>query len=436
MSMVCSDIYLERQKPTFGEILFAVFVLFFSTGAIVPLVRKESGVIFDPVHGDLVLQGLWLVLYGITFFLMFKHFRQVAPAACRDRLVWLLVGLALVSVLWSWSPPVTLRRCMALIGSTVFGIYLASRFTWQDMLKCAAWALGLGAVLSLGFVLFLPSYGIHHDIYHSGAWRGIYFHKNVLGRFMTLASTTWLLYSFSNSRVYIAGLALFGLSLELLFLSTSKTSIIIFLMLLPLLLIYLYRIGRTRQILPVISIILVTGSIALFLVCSHNTTLNFGHAKEITAPGQLPEVDLTLTGRTALWQAVLEKIQQQPWLGYGYSAFWLGSKEPSGHLWRILAWETPNAHNGYLDLWLQIGLVGLVIFMISFITNIFRTLFLAREKKSTFALFAMIFLLILLINNVTESFILVQNCIFWILYVAVSVKISSDYAGKKQELGN
>lgn len=430
--MVYSEIIRPKQKPALWENLFVVFVLLLSTGAIIPLLRKENGMIFDPLQGDMIIQGLWFGIYIITFFLLIARLRQAAYFAYQDKLVWLLVGLALVSVLWSGAPALTLRRSIALLGSSAFGIYLVTRFTWQELLRLAAWALGLCAILSLAFILLLPSCGIHHDLQHSGAWRGIYVHKNALGRYMSLAAITWLLYAFNNMRGRIVGLVFFSISLELLLLSTSKTSIIVFILLLCPLLIYLYRVGRWRHVLPVILITLVIASSAILLTITSPTT-NLEQEKS-TILTQLSEVDLTITGRTLLWQAAWDMVQRQPWLGYGYSAFWLGFEEPSGHIWRDLRWEPPNAHNGYLDLWLQLGLVGLIFFIILVIATMFKTLFLLCRKRGQFEFFSMIFILFILINNISESFILVQNCIFWILYVAISARISIDYKNRHSEL--
>ena len=415
----------EINQPPGWENIFAIFVLFLSTGAIIPLLHKENGVIFDPAQGDMIMQGLWFGIYTITFLLLLSRLGQVTWAAYQDKLICLLLALALVSVFWSASPYVTLRRNMALLGSSAFGIYLASRFTWQELIKLIAWALGLSAVLSLGFVLFLPSYGIHHDLYHSGVWRGIYVHKNALGRFMSFAALTWLLYSISNTRDRVLGLIFYTISTEILFLSASKTSIIIFILLLFPLMIYLFRTERRRYVLPVILIALIIGSSA-FLLINKSAASAISLGPNLISVS-LPEVDSTLTGRTVLWQAVWDMIEQRPLLGYGYSAFWLGYEEPSGHLWRILHWEPPNAHNGYLDLWLQLGLVGLVFFIISLIGNMFKTIVLLRRKMGRSQCFCLLFLLFIIIGNFAESFILVQNCIFWILYVTISTKVRIDW---------
>jgi len=65
--------------------------------------------------------------------------------------------------------------------------------------------------------------------------------------------------------------------------------------------------------------------------------------------------DSTLTGRTALWNQLLRMIVD-PLFGAGYESFWLGDRVEQ--LWRI-NWEHPNqAHNGYLEVFLDLGWAG------------------------------------------------------------------------------
>jgi len=431
------------KKKNILENIFVIFVLFLSTGAIIPLVRLEKGVIFDPVQGDPVMQGLWLGIYVITFILLFMRWKKAVRTVKQNKLLLLLVGLAFISLLWSVSPLVTLRRSLALLGSTAFGIYLASSYEWRNLVKMLVIAFGLGAVLSLGFVLLLPSYGVQHDIYYSGAWRGIYIHKNTLGSMMTLAAITWLLYFFSDTKGRISSLVFLGISMELLFLSRSKTSLIMFVFLSLPLLAYYYSIGNRRKILPAVLAILLIGSSAFLLIkqpdmlkavsglVSPKNTIAL-HLPEKLNSAHLPEVDPTFTGRTVLWQSVWGMIQQRPWLGYGYSAFWLGWNWPSGLVWGSVQWEPPNAHNGFLDLWLQLGLLGVVIFTVPFLITILKTFILIWKKKGIFALFPLSFLLIMLLNNLSETFILLQNNIFWILYVAVYATVNDYYTKSNQ----
>lgn len=68
--------------------------------------------------------------------------------------------------------------------------------------------------------------------------------------------------------------------------------------------------------------------------------------------------DATLTGRTALWDQVLS-LSAHPLFGTGFESFWLGERVEK--LWRIYWWHPNQAHNGYLEIFLNLGWIGLAL---------------------------------------------------------------------------
>ncbi len=70
--------------------------------------------------------------------------------------------------------------------------------------------------------------------------------------------------------------------------------------------------------------------------------------------------DATLTERTDLWPILLE-VEINPILGTGFESFWLGKRLDD--LWRTLGWHANEAHNGYLETYLNLGLIGLFLLL-------------------------------------------------------------------------
>jgi O-antigen ligase len=71
--------------------------------------------------------------------------------------------------------------------------------------------------------------------------------------------------------------------------------------------------------------------------------------------------DSTFSGRTLIWQVAWEYVAPRPLLGYGFGATTYG-----GFARTILQWlGVDSPHNGYLDLTLSIGIVGLLVFVLS-----------------------------------------------------------------------
>src|SRR4029077_20400107 len=82
--------------------------------------------------------------------------------------------------------------------------------------------------------------------------------------------------------------------------------------------------------------------------------------------------DPNMTGRIPMWISSAVMALQRPWLGYGYGAFWVGTEGPSLGVWRIMDWEAPHAHNGLLNLWLDLGLAGVGAFLAGFLLSVRR----------------------------------------------------------------
>ena len=76
--------------------------------------------------------------------------------------------------------------------------------------------------------------------------------------------------------------------------------------------------------------------------------------------------DATLTGRAALWEKLLS-MNQHPWFGTGFESFWLGKRLEE--LWGIYWWRPNEAHNGYLEVFLNLGWMGVVLFALVLATG-------------------------------------------------------------------
>ena len=107
-------------------------------------------------------------------------------------------------------------------------------------------------------------------------------------------------------------------------------------------------------------------------------------------------------------------------MGYGYGGFWLGWAGESAQVWLLRgadkAW---HAHNGLLNIWLDLGLLGVSVFVLGFLLAFRRAVAWARLTKTAEGLLPLVFLTFILLYNTTESGILSYNNITWILYVTM-----------------
>jgi exopolysaccharide production protein ExoQ len=90
--------------------------------------------------------------------------------------------------------------------------------------------------------------------------------------------------------------------------------------------------------------------------------------------------DTTFTGRTNIWSGVLWAIERRPLQGYGYSGVWVSTDlEPTFSIMRRIGFRAFHAHNGALDVILQVGVIGIVLFACLFIPMLLSALRLARS---------------------------------------------------------
>jgi len=288
---------VDDASPGYWERGFVVVVLFLSTNALLPLLRLGNSYesVVGLVTGDPVVQRTWLVIYGMTGVLVLRHHRLIHRALGGNATLWGLVGLAIISAGWSVAPGLTLRRSVALLGTTAFGLYLAARFSRRDVLTLLLTALGISAVLSLAVALMMPSWGVFNG------WRGVYLHKNSLGRAMALAVTLWLsLALFTRRSPLIASICL-SLSFALLFLSNSKSSWVVVgvtIALLPVLRLLRSHVGAVGVVIMGVGIATPLGAVWLS-----------ANAEVISA---LLGRDVTLTGRTDVWRLAWVWITERP----------------------------------------------------------------------------------------------------------------------------
>ncbi|MEO0408803.1 MAG: O-antigen ligase family protein, partial [Cyanobacteria bacterium P01_A01_bin.135] len=274
------------------------------------------------------------------------------------------------------------------------------------------WAFGAIVVLSLIYGIALPKYGIMGGV-HAGTWRGIYTHKNTLGKMMALSSAVFTLLVLDNSKNRLVPAIFLGFSLVLILLTTSKGALVIFGMMLAI--IFFCQVLRAQYR----WLVVLAGSIGLASgVAAVAVALNLE-----TIVVDILGKDPTFTGRTLIWASAAELLKSQPWLGFGYQAFWHGMEGPSAYIIREVMWIVPDAHNGFVELALHLGLIGLALFFIGYFINVIRSIIVVRSTTGIQHIWPLAYLANIFLANIPEQSLLKSNTIFWVLYVSVSVTL-------------
>nr|WP_281063183.1 O-antigen ligase family protein [Ancylobacter gelatini] len=136
----------------------------------------------------------------------------------------------------------------------------------------------------------------------------------------------------------------------------------------------------------------------------------------------LPEIlkhsvgDPTLSGRTDIWDFVLIEISHRPWLGAGYGAFWdvgldadpVLRAPPGTFLSEVAVGYLNQAHNGFLEVMLHVGIIGLMLALVAVIQSVYQALYLCLDRTTSrhahaLHLFCFLVLVFYLGNNLMEA---------------------------------
>lgn len=400
------DFVATKALRWLEQIVFLLLIFQFSTALVALLLTDPTNLDYESP----IARFLWYPGYLAILVLAARRLPLVIRFAVFNPLLVLCILWCAISMFWSIDPAVTTRRSVALFVTTLFGLTLAARYDWNALVQRLAAVFGMLAVISLILCLFFPAQGIMDEI-HVGAWRGAWIEKNYMGGAMTKGLLMAMCaFAMRPDRWWLwipSGILCFLMVL----MSTSKTALLISLAMIGGFI--AIRIFRRFPILRIPLMYAIMGSICVF------ATLMF------TIPDAMFELigkDRTFTGRTDIWNAIIASIKQNPWQGYGYGVYWQDPTGPSYYVRLALEWGVPSAHNGWLDTWLSAGAIAVGLFSLLYVT----TLLLAIDRiKSggTETYWAVLSTVMFLMFSMSESTILQQNDLSWVMFVATSAKL-------------
>ncbi|NJR69438.1 MAG: O-antigen ligase family protein [Synechococcales cyanobacterium CRU_2_2] len=352
-------------------------------------------------------------VWGLAILLLLPRHKHALYTATRDPWLWALVMLEALSFLWSSSPEVSKEGTREVLQMTTFGLYLATRFTPRQQVKLVAITFGISGLLSLAAGVVMPAVAIHSTD-HPGAWRGLFDYKNTLGSYMVVSVVSCFLLAtdrVGKSRWAWSGV---GLGVLLILLSTSKTSLVVSILVMSL--IYFCQNFKLRGKVAVIALDLTFLLVSGLLVFAVSQWVPL-----LTSLGKDP----TMTGRTPMWAVMIARIWDSPLLGYGRAAFWAEGSPYALEAGSAVSMNfiPPHAHNGFIEVALDVGLLGLVLFLISFFRALFQAIARASMSRNSGDLWPLGILTFLALNNVTESYLLRLSNAYWILYVVVALSL-------------
>lgn len=402
----------------FEEWGFFFCLLFFSPNLVIPpTIRRLAN----------------LAGYVIALFVFIRHWKQLIRVSLTDIVLLLMFSFAMLSVFWAFVPDDTLISVRALLRTTIIGTYFGACFSSADQRKIISKILFLWGVASL-LAAFVPGYGIVSGGGHAGNLVGIFSFKNSLGVSMALA-TIMAFTAFINGQGNRLVIKLSLLIAPIMvFMSGSKTSLVALFAAFSILPFYFF----SRQYFKVkTALYAFTGSVSVIVTLVF--FYNYETILETVVVDWLGK-DLTFTGRFPLWAAIVRQGLERPILGFGHGGFWnteyglnvgfsKGGWPPLPKTGLYL--ETMHSHNGFVEVFVQLGIIGVILALAHFLILLVRLNFLTFIQKDSESLWMLQTVILMFVVNLTEaSNILAASSFDWILYVAIALSSAQKIPNK------
>lgn len=417
--------YANRNKVAAAslEFLFVLIFLLAITGVTIfpfPYLNPSALAGVDKTIGSLIAQ---LGIYASVIFILssrFRNFFQSTRYLFKNPFLGLLICISILSTFWSETPIVTLKYGIVLLATSAFAAHFAKQYSWQKLSNFLRWSNTLIALLSIITVLWTPTIGLRAEEFPR--WRGATDHPISLGNLMALNTFLWYLFLINKPKHRWLGLGLVVFSIIMMVLARSAGGFFSFFAIVTLsVLLHLIKRLNFNQAFIAVIFFTILGTVTTIFLLENLESFFIFFGK-----------DTTLTGRTEFWPQVVEAIKQHPLLGYGYKGFWQdwrGNQNPAWGIQTSGGFVPTHSHNGFLDLALNLGLVGLLLFIFSFLQNIAWALQYINCSRVSESILPLAILMFLVIKNVSQNGLWEINLDLF-LYVFVTVRLSIDTLGK------
>ncbi len=381
-----------------------------------PLSQNDPGVflsgsasIFQAPSFEPFGTELQISMWSIVVLMMLPSRKRIWELLKASPVVVALMLLILLSSVWADHPFAVFRRGMLVNLTLLLGFYLIARFNPEERLNLI---LGIGifsVITSFMTAVLLPR--INQGF--GNGWQGIFGNKNALAIFLF-----FFLSAMFYTRPVRIGMRIFRIlilcgGVVLVGLSQSRGGWFVVAMLFLFVLVsnFVNLFERRNAVLITVLGLPIAGGL-LWVFTQNLGTIAYAVGKD---PG--------LSNRTIIWAAVWPAILKRPILGYGYGGFWNGLEGESGYVLLRVGTSLVHAHNGLLNLWLDIGLVGVALALFITLRGVWDVFTCLGRVSEPYFLWYGAILLMTLVGSIDESFFMNQNMLTTTLWVLACVEL-------------
>jgi len=404
-------VLINASRP--GSMWLSIFGVNVGPQTISADIYTEGSPIDRAIFTTLIVLGL-LILLG--------RGRTVGPLLLRNSSIALFFGFAALSVFWSDFPFVTFKHWIKGFGDVeMILIVVTDPDAWGATMRLLSRMAFLLVPLSVLYCKYYPAIGRLMTKSWMNTYVGVTTQKNTLGWLCLLLGLgfLWRIRAAyrdreepTRSRRILAYGVTLGMILWLLQTSDSMTSFSSLIMAGTVMI--LSSNAKILRVRPAVHF-LVAGALAIPLFA-----LFFDSSGSLVGSlGRNP----TLTGRTLIWSAV----QQMPFsrvVGAGYESFWVGDRLEQ--LQAVIGFDVNEAHNGYLEIFLNLGWVGVGLLAVIIVAGYQKVIAALRANPDTGSLYLAWFVAALLASLTEAGFRMLS--LPWIFFLFSIIAASTSPA--------
>lgn len=416
--------FVKRDVIAKLDRIFAVLVVAF-VFEVIPL---DSLSLQALISGNTILEKVLLrvAIYFAVFYALRKWFGNFSAniyELVREPFIRLLLAWSFLSFSWSGTPLLCIQSNLAMLLEAALATHFAKKYSWKQLSEILRWTLLICCFISIiatmlqaklpGSIGSVDTLNLEGEAQNKG-----------LASVLSLNVGLWTLYSYSSKYRILSALAAVASFVVIFYInSVASTFTAIILVYLVVLLGILKRFNQRSHPL-VVWFYLVLGIFLVLLIQNYVEAI-FGAFNKSS----------NLTGRTDIWPAILSEIAKRPWTGYGYASYWQewrGNNDPS------ISFPFPairHAHNGFMELALQLGLVGVILYALFSLRGIalaIRHYFMfSSVEDATFPILLLVYSNFACLAETPRLGMVGPNYI-WFLLILAFTKLTMDARGEKR----
>lgn len=339
------------------------------------------------------------------------------PFVVENKWIWLYFLFGAISIIWSDYPFVSFKRLIKAMGPLVMALVILTdedpyEAVWIVLRRFAILVLPLSVVLCK----YYPDIGrtiLHNSWQYSGMADG----KNGLGQLCLISGIyfAWTLIllrdrsetNFKNYPGNLLSIFFMAMIAYLLYLANSATSLVCLIIA-----ICIFLFSRVPEVARRPQRYFISGTLLLILLVLLDETFNLQELL-LSAVGR----DKNLTSRLPMWEDLL-RFGSNPILGAGYESFWLGDKL------KYLLYKyggVIQSHNGYLETYLNLGIVGLLLMLANIISGYVKAMNWFTKDYSVAVMRLSMIVTVVLYNWTEASFYGISNMFLLFFIAAIDV---------------